>query len=300
MMPFFASLILAQVPISLPTPTGYTRFETKADGTLVMSTAAQRFVAPGKPVVWLVGAIHIGQKSYYQGLQRLLDYSDEVYYEGVKPAPGTAKTPVALVKTSGPAPKPVYKILSDAIGLDFQLLDIDYTKPNWKNIDLDWAQLDALNKAESNGKPSQFDQVKGMLDPNGAAAKSLSGVMGMATPGMKEAIKIFMIKAAGSDGGPGLDPATEKIILRERNKTVIEAIDAATNSATPPRAVAVFYGAKHMADLQNTLVEKYGYTLDEKRWFPAAKADPKKVDATGQMMLDQFDKAFVPKKTMKM
>ena len=134
-----------------------------------------------------------------------------------------------------------------------------------------------------------------MLDPNGAAAKSLSGVMGMASPGMKEAIKIFMIKAAGSEGGPGLDPATERIIVQERNKTVIKALDAATTAEAPPRSIAVFYGAKHMADLQKTLVEKYGYTLDEKRWFPAAKADPKKLDAMGQTMLDSFDKAFAPK-----
>ena len=138
MLPLLASLVFAQNSLTLPESTGYTRFVTKADGTLEMSTAAQRFVAPGKPIVWLVGAIHIGQKSYYQGLQRLLDYSDEVYYEGVKPPAGATPAKTALVKTAGPAPKPVYKILSDAIGLDFQLLDIDYTKPNWKNVDLDW------------------------------------------------------------------------------------------------------------------------------------------------------------------
>lgn len=289
MLPLLASLFLAQTPAA---PTGYTRFVTKGDGTLEMSTAAQRFTAPGKPVVWLVGAIHIGQKSYYQGLQRLLDYSDQVFYEGVKAGAGAAAPKVA---STGKGPKATYQILSDAIGLDFQLVDIDYTKPNWTNVDLTWAELDALNKAQANGKPSQFDQIKGMLDPNGPAAKSLSGVMGMATPGMKEAIKLFMIKAAGSEGGPGLDPATERIILQARNKTVVDAIDAATLAPAPPRAIAVFYGAKHMADLQATLVSKYGYTLDEKRWFPAASADPKKLDAMGKTMLEQIDKAFAPK-----
>ena len=291
MLTVLASLVLAQLA-SPGANGGYTRFATKPDGTLEMSTAAQRLVAPGKPIVWLVGAIHIGQKSYYKELQRLLDYSDEVFYEGVKPGSPVAK---ATVAPPSKGPKATYQILSDAIGLDFQLLDIDYTKPNWKNVDLSWTELEALNKAQANGKPSQFDQVKGMLDPTGPAAKSLSAAMGIATPGMKEAIKIFMIKTAGSEGGPNLDAATERIVVQARNRTVIDALDAATSAEAPPRAVAVFYGAKHMADLQRTLVEKYGYTLDEKRWFAAAKADPKKVDATGRMMLDQFDKAFAPK-----
>lgn len=37
------------------------------------------------PVVHLVGAIHIGEKSYYEALQRHLDAMDLVMFEGVKP-----------------------------------------------------------------------------------------------------------------------------------------------------------------------------------------------------------------------
>ena len=292
MLPLLASLVLAQAQTSAPT--GYTRFVTKADGTLEMSTAAQRLVAPGKPTVWLVGAIHIGSKPYYTSVQRLLDYSDQVFYEGVKAGPNAPSFANIPAPKPG-APTPVYKILSDAIGLDFQLLDIDYRKPNWTNVDLTWAELDTLNKAAANGKPSQFDQIKGFLDPAGSQAKMMSSVLGMATPGMKEAIKILLVKAAGSGDTPGMDPATEAIILKARNRTVVDALAAASATPQPPSSIAVFYGAKHMPDLQATLVEKYGYRLDEKRWFPAATADPKKVDATGQAMLGAMEKMLASK-----
>lgn len=295
MLPILASLVLLQGPTANG---GYTRFVTKPDGTLEMSTAAQQLVASGKPDVWLVGAIHIGAKPYYTALQSLLDAQGAVFYEGVRPsatAPSIAQRQTTPKPPAAPAPRATYKILSDAIGLDFQVEDIDYRRANWANVDLTMDDLDRINKAQSGGKPSQFDQVKGMLDPNGAAAKSLTGVMGMATPGMKEAIKILMIKTAGSDNAPGLDPATERIILQARNKVVIEALNDASFSTRAPKSIAVFYGAKHMADLQSSLVGQYGYRLGEKRWFAAAQADPKKVDAMGKTLLDTFEKAMAPR-----
>ena len=298
MLPFLASLVLVQASAAspaAPTGAGYSRFVTRADGTMEMQTAAQRLVANGKPVVWLVGAIHIGRRGYYGELQRLLGYQDAVFYEGVRAnakAPGLGELP----PPKPGAPTPTYKVLSDALGLDFQLADIDYRGKAWRNVDLTMEDLDRLNAKESGGKPSQFDQVKGMLNPGSPMARALGSAMAMATPGMKEAIKLLMIRTAGAESTPGLDPATERIILAARNQAVVDALGATFAAPAPPRAIGVFYGAKHLADLQRTLVERYGYRLDEKRWFAAADADPKKIDATGQTLLDAFEKAMAAKK----
>ncbi len=282
-----AALLLAPVRLQTPdavsaTPT-YTKMVTWSDGTLEMRTAAQRLVADGKPIVWLVGAIHIGSKPYYANLQRLLGYQDAVLYEGVRngPKPNPA---VGATQT------PTYKVLSDAIGLEFQQTQITYNHPNWTNVDLEWAELEKMNAANANGKPTQFDTVKGVLDPNSQQSKMLASMLGMASPGMKEAIKIMMVRAAGTNAiGTMLDPATQAIILAARNKTVVDALGAAFASPAPPRSIAVLYGAAHLPDLQKVLVETYGYRLDERRWFAAADADPKKVDAMGKTILDSFD-----------
>jgi len=265
---------------------GYVQSVTKPDGTFEVRTSAQQLKADGKPDIWLIGAIHVGAKPYYASLQKLLNEQENVFFEGVR------NGPKAALPAPGTAPaKPVYEILSDAIGLDFQMNDIKYNREGWKNVDLTWEELEAMNKAGSNGKPTQFDSIKGILDPNSPMAKQLGVILGSATPGMKEAIKLLIVKSVAGGGAAAIiNPATEKIILTARNKAIIDALDISFASPKPPKSIGVFYGAMHLNDVEGTLVSKYGYRLGEKRWFVAADADPKKVDAMGQTMLDLFEK----------
>ena len=60
--PLLASLALFQAAASPEGAGGYTQTVTRKDGTIEMRTAAQRLVADGQPIVWLVGAIHIGSR----------------------------------------------------------------------------------------------------------------------------------------------------------------------------------------------------------------------------------------------
>lgn len=62
--------------------------EDEAAGTIrleIASRSLQKADGTG-PVIMLVGAVHIGDASYYDGLQKLLDEQTVVLYEGVKPA----------------------------------------------------------------------------------------------------------------------------------------------------------------------------------------------------------------------
>jgi len=57
-----------------------------------LDVAVRSFVPDGKgATVYLVGAVHVGDQSYYDGLQTLLDGMDVVLFEGVKP--GAIATP---------------------------------------------------------------------------------------------------------------------------------------------------------------------------------------------------------------
>src|SRR5262249_39255513 len=49
--------------------------------------AAREFAPPAKggPKVYLAGAVHVGERSFYKGLQEFLDGQDVVLFEGVKP-----------------------------------------------------------------------------------------------------------------------------------------------------------------------------------------------------------------------
>lgn len=71
---------------------------------IVMQSAARTFTREGKdgqpngPSVTMCAAVHIGDKPFYESLQKLLDAKDVVLFESVKPAgTGRAEHDVALV-----------------------------------------------------------------------------------------------------------------------------------------------------------------------------------------------------------
>lgn len=65
---------------------------THSDAAATLHTAARRYAQPGQPDVWLVGVAHLGDSSYYEAIDDLLQSSDTVIYEAVMPegaqAPG--------------------------------------------------------------------------------------------------------------------------------------------------------------------------------------------------------------------
>ena len=74
-------------------PEPYLRVVEEKSGAVVRLELAVREFAPpateaGKPRVFLAGAVHVGEKSFYEGLQKFLDAQDVVLFEGVKP-PGS-------------------------------------------------------------------------------------------------------------------------------------------------------------------------------------------------------------------
>lgn len=282
-----ATLALAQNP---KPATSYVHFITHPNKTVEIQTAAVRLVADGKPVVWLVGAIHVGTRPYYMSIQRLLGYQEAVFYEGVRDN-STALSIADRQKDKPPAEQvTVYKTFSKALGLEFQPNVIDYSGLNWTNVDLTMEDLNKLNAAESGGKPTEFDQVKEILKPDSPLAKQFAAAIGQMTPGMREAIKLIMIKSAGAEAMSEISASMDRILIGARNKVVIDALAAASTQPKPPRSIGVFYGAGHMPSLQKTLTTQYGYHVDSKLWFGAAEADPKKVDSTGKALLGMIGK----------
>jgi len=267
---------------------GFVRTINRTDGVAVSQTASRKLVAAGMPDVWLVGAAHIGMKHYYADMQAVLDAQDVVLFEGVR----SKARPMTPPKVDPKAPKALYQVISDAIGLDFQLVDINYNRPHWVNSDLTMEQLDALNKAGGHGKPTQFDMVEKMLDPNSPQSKMLGTFFTSATPSIKDAFKIFLVdKVAKIDSilAATTDPTTLNVLLTERNKSVARVFDKVLHSAQPPKSIGVFYGAAHMKEIEKALAAKYGYKATEQRWFTFAKADRKKLDEAGRQFLNMLE-----------
>jgi len=66
----------------------YMRIAEEKGGSIVKLEMAVREFAPpeaGQPRVFLAGAVHVGERSFYESLQKFLDAQDVVLFEGVKP-----------------------------------------------------------------------------------------------------------------------------------------------------------------------------------------------------------------------
>ena len=87
------TVILAAQVIAAPPDTGreqprFLRVVSEKERSVALEVAARSYTrdgAPGHRVV-LVGAVHIGNESYYRLTQKVLDACDAVLYESVKPA----------------------------------------------------------------------------------------------------------------------------------------------------------------------------------------------------------------------
>ena len=251
----------------------------------VLETKARKFTpASGDgPAVWLVGVAHVGRADYYQEIQKLLDEQSLVLYEGVKK------------KDIDPAQKPVdgkknstYQVFSDTLGLEFQLTKIDYSKPTFKNSDLSWEEMDALEKKSppKAGTPN-LSMIGGMLDPNSEQGKMIATFFAgiKEDPSSCEAMRLVMIETLSTPGAldKALSPELSALLIKSRNEKVMS--DLKTELATPgQKSIAIFYGAGHMGDMETRLTT-LGYKGGEERWFKAIQGDTSKVSGQGQMIL---------------
>ena len=136
-------------------PQSYVRMEAAKDGSRALQTAWRKLEPPkdsGKPVVWLIGVCHVGEKSYYQKTQRKLDAAELVLFEGIgfdgKVAEDRNKSEskVSSLQTT----------LAQSLGLVFQLDAIEYDRRHFRNSDLGVAELQAkLIGSANKAKPGK-------------------------------------------------------------------------------------------------------------------------------------------------
>jgi hypothetical protein len=192
---------------------------------------------------------------------------------GDEPAPD----PLALSKEDG-----LQAQLADALGLEFQLDAMDYSAATWRCSDMAVDEIDRRLKA----KGLDFDMLGGTLAGSSLSAKAIKlvlGLMKMADSFMEGAItdtfKVVMIEMLGD---PTLVDASMnqlgqgfgEVIINDRNQVPLDDLKAIIADEPDVKSVAIFYGAGHMSDLHNRLVEMgYAPADDSEQWLGAIKVD---------------------------
>lgn len=238
-----------------------------------LQVAVAEYLIPGGTAVSLVGAIHVGDASYYDELNELLADSDYVLYELVGP-PGVKPQP--LEAGSGLL-NAVQKGFARMLHASHQLDKIDYSPSSFIHADVSPADIakEALKRGDSLplllGKvffdlflSSRTSQSEPRSDLNIPELLTLY----LDVSARRDVIAQSLVDFSGSLSRSGLG-ALEYYLIDFRNERVLTVLRNVLRVQPSPRQVAIFYGAGHMADLESRIIRELEAKLVRVHWLEA-------------------------------
>jgi hypothetical protein len=281
-----AAAVLAVTPAfageatSMPTsasagaPTEFARIAKDAQGRPVALQLAIVTYAPqtGKDdfSVDLVSAIHVGDKVYYHGLNDRFRAYDALLYELVIPddAAGARKTGSAMSFISI-----TQKGLKNALGLTFQLDEIDYGPENFVHADLTTRML-AQSMADRGESLyvyfwrlfyASIDEYA--RDPLGLNDWRLlsSALSSRQDDALKIAIANELVRSSAAGDILGGENGSALIAARNQHAVGVlkDQIDA------DAKQIGIFYGVAHMADFEQRLFDQLELSKTKVEWVDA-------------------------------
>lgn len=218
----------------------------------------------------LISAVHIGDKAYYEELNERFRGYDALLYELVVPDETGADGELAFDRG---IMSQLQIGLKDALGLAFQLEEIDYAAPNFVHADMSSSMLAESMRDRGESLYVYFWRLFYLAvsdyarDPLGLSdLATMSSVLGS---GEGDAVKIAlayeMVKATRDGDFLGGDSGSALIVARNEHAVGVlrKEIDAGS------RRIGLFYGAAHMADLEQRLRADLGLEPVRVEWTDA-------------------------------
>lgn len=217
----------------------------------------------------LVSAVHVADRDYFVDLQQRFGGYDIVLYELVGSPDGEGERPsgtgmglVSLLQGG----------MKDALGLAFQLDEIDYERANFVHADMTSAEFaDSMKEREEtwlgtfmqlwaasavmqsrSSKPPEAALLKVLLADDRQAA--FKRVMAESLVEQQQVLEVL----AGEEGS---------VLITERNRKALSVLERELDDGA--RSVALFYGAGHMPDFHRRLTGEYGFELEQFEWLDA-------------------------------
>ena len=244
----------------------------------VMPTYANLAPAKAPQYVDLVGAIHVGDSSYYKELDRRFRKYDALLYELVAPE-GTVVERGRGTSNAHPLGA-MQNGMKSVLELEHQLEKVDYTRPNFVHADLSPSEFSKSMEERGEGFFQLFCKMMGQ----GIAMQSQQAAQGesadvdifaaLFAKDRPRMLKIAMAKQFASmesmlSGLSGPDGST---LITERNKRALEVLRK--QQALGKQKIGIFYGAGHLADMHERLVEEFGLQPIGTVWLEAWNLRP--------------------------
>ena len=219
--------------------------------------------------VHLVAALHIGEKSYYEGLSKTFPAYDALLYEMVKPKDMPAPT---RGQQAGGMVSAFQRFLKDVLELEFQLDAIDYSAPNFVHADLDVETFFKLQ--EERGESlftlmlrSMMSQMSRAGQPGAPAPITIFDILAaMNSPDSARQYKLLFARQFQDVEAQlaGLEGPNGSVLVTERNKAALRVLKETV--ADGKKNVGIFYGAGHMRGIEDALVGEMGFERVGLEW----------------------------------
>lgn len=167
--------------------------------------------------------------------------------------------------------------LARTLGLEFQLDAINYDHSNWRCSDMSMDQLQRAFEA----KGLDFAPIGGTLAGSSLPGKMASFLLRMVRAAdaffegvIADACKVMLIEMLGDESvmRQALQQFGEdftNVIVNQRNQVVIEDLKTIIKGEPAVKSVAIFYGAAHMRDMADRLIELGYAPSGEPQWIEA-------------------------------
>ena len=225
-----------------------------------------------KVQVDLIGAIHVGEKHYYDQLNKSFEQYDVVLYELVAPE-GTViekghKQGISLDVVAGSQSG-----LQKMLGLTHQLEQIDYTVDNFVHADMSPKEFsEKMAERDESFMKMYFRSIGQGLAMQGQPGQTsdLSLIIALFSKDRERKLKAMMAQQFEQmDGLPdvmsGEDGST---IIHLRNDKALDVLEKELENSSNQK-IGIFYGAGHFDDMEQKMMERFKFKRVGEEWLDA-------------------------------
>lgn len=243
-----------------------------------LQTSITRYRGKNGLLVDLIGVIHIGERDYYQKLNKQFDQYESMLYELVAP-PGSRVPDRHSAKKGGNPIHWLQGTMQRMLGLESQLQHVDYTKSNFVHADLSPQEMQA--KLAERGETvwsvgmkaiNEMMNKQSEMSKNGEAAfgqdiENMDDLFGMLSN--PQQLKLTLAKQFASGGAleAGLGGTLNQILIQDRNQAAMKVLESEIQKGN--KKLALFYGAAHMPDFEKRLINDLGMRKTKHAWVDA-------------------------------
>ena len=276
-----------------------TRAESGQPKSLDTAVTAYRSPSPDGVTVDLIGAVHIGERAYYEELNRRFDQYDVLLYELVAPEntviPRGGKragtNPIAMLQDSA----------KNMLGLQSQLELVDYTRSHFVRADMTPTQIG--DKMAERGETAFTVALSTLADvmrqqnlatrqaDQPADSKDIEELSFFDLIGNPLKLKQVMAEQFVRTGSldQSLGGSLNQMLVIDRNAEALRGLQR--QIAAGKKKIGIFYGAAHMPDFEKHLIADFGLQRADQAWIVAwdLQRGPKKsVTEPASMLLNLF------------